>query len=265
MADPTLKQFDAGLRKLRKMVTDARDGGDPDDMDWEHDLVMSFSKARDRLSSKVGVLSAVTGESTDVYYERIRSVADQLLPAIDEGRVARKSARDREIRRLTQEMHEAQPRPGTYEHELAMMRGRTQKNRSSGSSRRSGGGSGSFDKFFNAYVDTALWSSTDDDGDSLDVYDASDIDQKTLEQMAKDAQAFLGDNDEDIDGEYAKAGHDFWLTRNGHGAGFWDGDWPGASGSSRSSSGPAKRLTEAAHAYGSFDLYLGDDEKIHGS
>ena len=21
------------------------------------------------------------------------------------------------------------------------------------------------------------------------------------------------------------AGHDFWLTRNGHGAGFWDGDW----------------------------------------
>jgi hypothetical protein len=23
-----------------------------------------------------------------------------------------------------------------------------------------------------------------------------------------------------------QAGHDFWLTRNGHGAGFWDGDWP---------------------------------------
>lgn len=22
----------------------------------------------------------------------------------------------------------------------------------------------------------------------------------------------------------AQAGHDFWLTRNGHGAGFWDGD-----------------------------------------
>jgi hypothetical protein len=27
-------------------------------------------------------------------------------------------------------------------------------------------------------------------------------------------------------GEEARAGHDFWLTRNGHGAGFWDGDWP---------------------------------------
>ena len=28
------------------------------------------------------------------------------------------------------------------------------------------------------------------------------------------------------DEEIEKAGYDFWLTRNGHGAGFWDGDWP---------------------------------------
>jgi hypothetical protein len=27
-------------------------------------------------------------------------------------------------------------------------------------------------------------------------------------------------------GDFAQLGHDFWLTRNGHGAGFWDGDWP---------------------------------------
>ncbi len=26
--------------------------------------------------------------------------------------------------------------------------------------------------------------------------------------------------------DIACAGHDFWLTRNRHGAGFWDGDWP---------------------------------------
>jgi hypothetical protein len=24
---------------------------------------------------------------------------------------------------------------------------------------------------------------------------------------------------------FEQAGHDFWLTRQGHGAGFWDGDW----------------------------------------
>ena len=28
------------------------------------------------------------------------------------------------------------------------------------------------------------------------------------------------------DDQAIDAGHDFWLTRNGHGAGFWDGDWP---------------------------------------
>lgn len=26
------------------------------------------------------------------------------------------------------------------------------------------------------------------------------------------------------------AGRDFWYTRNGHGCGFWDGDWPEAAG-----------------------------------
>ena len=25
--------------------------------------------------------------------------------------------------------------------------------------------------------------------------------------------------------ECERIGHDFWLTRNGHGAGFWDGGW----------------------------------------
>ena len=47
----------------------------------------------------------------------------------------------------------------------------------------------------------------------------------------------------------------FWLNRNGHGAGFWDGDWPkhGA------------ELDKAAHSYGEFDLYVGDDGEIDGS
>ena len=59
-------------------------------------------------------------------------------------------------------------------------------------------------------------------------------------------------------GEYSKAaqaGHDFWLTRNGHGAGFWDGDW---------SAPYDDTLTEASKNYGQFDTYLGDDGKIYG-
>ena len=29
-----------------------------------------------------------------------------------------------------------------------------------------------------------------------------------------------------IEGREEEAGHDLWLTAVGHGAGFWDGDWP---------------------------------------
>jgi hypothetical protein len=43
---------------------------------------------------------------------------------------------------------------------------------------------------------------------------------------------------------YALAGHDFALTRNGHGAGFWDGDWPGEEDTRNP--GPLYRASEAA-------------------
>ena len=39
------------------------------------------------------------------------------------------------------------------------------------------------------------------------------------------------------------AGHDFWLTRNGHGAGFWDGDYPESE---------ETILTDAARTFGEY-------------
>lgn len=60
-----------------------------------------------------------------------------------------------------------------------------------------------------------------------------------------------GDLPSDMD---AQAGRDFWYTRNGHGVGFWDGDWPEPY---------ATALTEAADAFGSVDAYLGDDGKVY--
>ena len=51
-----------------------------------------------------------------------------------------------------------------------------------------------------------------------------------------------------------RAGHDFWLTRNEHGAGFWDGDWRDPYGDI---------LTKGATCYGRFETYLGDDGHIH--
>ena len=48
------------------------------------------------------------------------------------------------------------------------------------------------------------------------------------------------------------AGYDFWLTRNGHGTGFWD----------RGLGNIGKRLAGRAAECGSADLYVGDDGRI---
>jgi hypothetical protein len=116
------------------------------------------------------------------------------------------------------------------------------------------------DPFTRSYIATALWSSTDnaDDqgGEPLDAnYGPDDLAPETLASIKEDCEAFQRDNAADIGDRHERAGHDFWLTRNRHGAGFWDGDWPGDAG---------KRLTAASHAYGPVDLYVGDDGLIHG-
>lgn len=54
--------------------------------------------------------------------------------------------------------------------------------------------------------------------------------------------------------EWGRAGHDFWLTRCGRGAGFWDGDWPEPQ---------AEHLSDAARKCGNVDLYVGDDGRIY--
>lgn len=87
----------------------------------------------------------------------------------------------------------------------------------------------------------------DDSGEPLDsLYSPSNIHPQVLAQMEADCAIFQQDNAlllEHIDD--AQAGHDFWLTRNHHGSGFWD----------RGLGEVGKQLTQAAHACGSFDLY----------
>ena len=122
--------------------------------------------------------------------------------------------------------------------------------------------------FFGAYIEAAMWSSNDesrpDGGDPLDQnYVPADIDRETFEEMRSDCEKFQTENEEflieeNTNSRYgvdAQAGHDFWLTRNGHGAGFWDGDWSEPS---------ATKLTDSAHAFGEYTLYVGDDGKIYG-
>jgi hypothetical protein len=120
------------------------------------------------------------------------------------------------------------------------------------------------DAFTRAYLDTALWSTTDNadenGGEPLDKnHSIGDIDPATLNKMIADCADFqerFGRLIDDGGQGDEQAGHDFWLTRNGHGAGFWDGDWPKPQ---------ATELTNASKTYGEFDLYIGDDGVIYGS
>jgi hypothetical protein len=113
----------------------------------------------------------------------------------------------------------------------------------------------SFNRFYNAYVEVALWSSTSDDGTPLDEVEA-EFSAETEDKMKSDCLRFYRTNEEDIGLEQERAGQDFWLTRNRHGAGFWDGDWDEDVG---------ERLTKAAYAFGETALYLGDDGLIYST
>jgi len=123
-------------------------------------------------------------------------------------------------------------------------------------------------RFIAAYIECALWSTNDQSdergGEPLDQnYGPEDLSSATREAMERECGAFLAAMADTIDaaevseGEYdrySRAGHDFWLTRNYHGAGFWDGDW---------SEPEASALDAASKAAGERDLIVGDDGEIH--
>jgi len=116
------------------------------------------------------------------------------------------------------------------------------------------------DEFTRAYIECALWSSTDgadeSGGEPLDAnYDFDDLAPEAVAKMAEDCADFQAANAYALTkaGDDARNGHDFWLTRNHHGAGFWDRGY-GVHG---------QILTDAAHVYGECDIYVGDDGKLY--
>jgi hypothetical protein len=112
--------------------------------------------------------------------------------------------------------------------------------------------------FQKAYAECAYWLSTDDNGTPLDSGDyepAGDM-NVTLDTQAAQFYTSQGPLWRDTEGyDDAQAGHDFWLTRNRHGAGFWD----------RGLGDLGRTLTDIAHGYGACYVYVGDDNRIHVS
>ena len=125
-------------------------------------------------------------------------------------------------------------------------------------------------EFKRGYITAALWSSVDGDDTPLDdseKYGEDKLAAETVQKMESDCDKFIQLNDDDLR-EYAEqraipigaeytaeecAGHDFWLTRAGHGCGFWD----------RGLGELGERLSKASASFGECWLYVGDDGKIY--
>lgn len=116
-------------------------------------------------------------------------------------------------------------------------------------------GRGDLRTFIKHYVAAALWSSTDDDSEPLDQnYTVDDIADEAWARIIQDCAAFLWKHYPELTGEWGmeQAGHDFWLTRNRHGTGFWD----------RGKGKLGRDLAEAAMLCGECDVIVGDNGKL---
>lgn len=111
------------------------------------------------------------------------------------------------------------------------------------------------------YLDTADWAdgpeAHEDDAEAERCIGWS---RDAIDEARRECAAFLGSehptDDELTLYDYlvrsgmsaSDAGHDLWLTRNRHGAGFWD----------RGLGAIGDALTREAHAMGSSDVYVSD-------
>ena len=113
------------------------------------------------------------------------------------------------------------------------------------------------DDFTRHYLIAMLWSTTDDDQNPLDDrFGVEDIASEAIASASADCAAFRERASADLESIGAtdeQNGHDFWLTRNGHGCGFWDRGY-GAAGD---------RLSEVAQSFGELWPYVGDDGLVY--
>lgn len=113
-------------------------------------------------------------------------------------------------------------------------------------------------KTLNAYLICAIWSSNDEDGNPLDAnFGLSDLSDGAKEKAIADIKMFLQLCEEEgvnpfsmLDSE--QVGHDIWLTRNGHGTGFWD----------RGLGEYGRKLSHIAKSLGSCDIYTGNKGEL---
>lgn len=128
-----------------------------------------------------------------------------------------------------------------------------------------------------AYITTLLWSETDDNDTPIDDnFSVSDIsidvrakieaDIRKFEELITNTSLVNFENITDLTGnDYDIIMHDFVLTRNGHGAGFWDGDYDFniLDDANNIICNIGDKLTELSKQFNTVSLYVGDDGKLY--
>ena len=111
-----------------------------------------------------------------------------------------------------------------------------------------------FEEFLYGYATAALFSSNDDQDEPLDSnFSIEDIHPDTIEVFNKDCREFLKTAAPLLPkDQYEKAGRYFWYNRNGHGIGFWDGEFGDV----------GDDLNKLSHEFGEVYLFT-DDGKVH--
>ena len=114
---------------------------------------------------------------------------------------------------------------------------------------------------FGGVLEAIIWSTPalrfEDDQDMMDDHVTThDFDGAAIESLESDLEGFCEMIAADIqDMEPGQLGHDFALTRDCHGAGFWD----------RGYGERGERLTDAAKSFGSVEAYLVEVEGFGGT
>lgn len=124
-----------------------------------------------------------------------------------------------------------------------------------------------YDEFTAGYLECMIFTECNPDNDEeLDGKGIDDLAPETLAEIIAECEAFqaqgatslaLAYDYAPINYDASSAGQDFWLTRNHHGAGFWDRGFDGPCLDATAA------LTTAAHRWGQRSLYLGDDGKLY--
>ena len=111
--------------------------------------------------------------------------------------------------------------------------------------------SGYIAEILKGYLTAALWTN-----EELDEYTINQISESSIISAKEDIKNFLDKLEEGgllLNLNAESIGHNFWLTRNGHGAGFWD----------KNLGELGDKVSEICKEFGEKYTYVGDDKKIY--